>query len=270
MNKRHDFYRKTVYKLISDKKVSVLVCGGGVLDKQVFEMLGFENITISNLDSRMTGDEYHPYKWRYENAECLSFPDKSFDFVVIHAAIHHATSPHKVLTEMYRVARVGILAFESRDSLVMRLLERYGFAQTYEHAAVYFNECKFGGVNNTEIPNYIYRWSEREVEKTIQSYAPCFKHKYTYTYGTAYPCTPELEKKGLLKGCLLRVLQPLYKIFVRVFPRQQNLFAFYIEKPVAGSDALLPWLLFDEGEENVVFNREWAEKNYKNNAKPSV
>ena len=118
-DQREIFYLNCVCNLINDKSSSILVCGGGTLDKSIFEKAGFKNVTISNLDSRMNENEYNPFKWKYENAESLSFNSGSFDFVVIHAAIHHASSPHRVLTEMYRVARKGVLAFESRDSTIM-------------------------------------------------------------------------------------------------------------------------------------------------------
>jgi SAM-dependent methyltransferase len=262
MDERQLFYENVVNELILSKNASILVCGGDDLDKKVFEKLGFHDVVISNIDSRMKGDEFSPFAWKYENAESLSFSAESFDYVVIHAAIHHAYSPHKVLTEMYRVSRIGVLAFESRDSAMMRFLERYGFTQTYEHAAVYYNDCKYGGVNNTDIPNYIYRWSEREIEKTIQSYAPYYSHRYTYRYGTAFPCTPELETKGRLKYIFLKCMRPLYQVFVKLFPRQQNLFAFMIEKPIKNSDSLFPWLLFDNNEKKITFNTEWGNNKY--------
>ena len=228
---RELFYHNVVNELISSKKASILVCGGGHLDKMCFEKLGFSDVVISNLDSKIIEDEFSPFKWKYENAESLSFSDKSFDYVVIHAAIHHASSPHKMLTEMYRVAKIAILAVESRDSIVMRFMEKYGFSQTYEHSAVYYNECKYGGVNNTEIPNYIYRWTEREIEKTIQSYDPYYVHKFIYRYGANFPATSELESKAMLKVIFLKCMRPLYQVFIKLFPRQQNLFAFFIEKP---------------------------------------
>lgn len=265
MNEREVFYLDGVRDLICDKSASILVCGGGELDKDIFERLGFANVTISNLDTRMRGDEYAPYKWKYENAESLSFCDNSFDYVIIHAAIHHASLPHKVLVEMYRVAGKGVLAFESRDSGVMRFLDRYGFTQAYEHAAVYYSDCKYGGVNNTEVPNYIYRWTEREIEKTVQSYAPHLKHNFIYIYGNAFPSTPELENNGWIKIFLLRLARPVYGVFVKIFPRQQNLFAFYIEKPSL-ADSLMPWLVFDDGEQKIKFNKEWGDRNYKNPA----
>lgn len=262
MNARHLFYKRIVSKLIENRNGSILVCGGGTLDKEVLQESGFQNVTISNLDTRMTGDEFAPFKWKYENAESLTFPAESFDYVVIHAAMHHCFLPHKVLTEMYRVARKGVLAFESRDSATMRLLERLGVACSYEHAAVYFNDCRYGGVNNTEIPNYVYRWTELEIEKCIQAYAPYFKHKYVFEYGSAFPATAELESKNALKRYLLRLVSPLYRGFVKIFPNQQNLFAFYIEKPVREPGAFFPWLRYDENK-NVTFNRQWGEKKYK-------
>lgn len=262
MDQRETFYLNCVCNLIKDKNCSILVCGGGTLDKNIFEKLGFHDVTISNLDSRMKENEYNPFKWKYENAESLSFDSESFDFVVIHAAIHHASSPHKVLTEMYRVARKGVLAFESRDSVIMRFLEKFGFTQVYEHAAVFYNDCKYGGVNNTEIPNYIYRWTEREIEKTIASYAPNCKHKFIYKYGTAFPCTPQSENKGQFKVFLLKFIHPFFCVFVKLFPKQQNLFSFFIEKPVI-LNSLFPWLFIDNNSGKIIFNKEWGSKRYK-------
>ena len=144
----------------------------------------------------------------------------------------------------------------------MRLMERLGFAQVYEPTAVYMNDCKFGGVNNTEIPNFIYRWTEREVEKTIQSYSPLYKHNILYSYGTALPCTPELEKGAKIKRILITVLRPVYLLFAGIFFRQQNQFAFFVEK--SGSPAaLFPWLTPGESEGEVRFSKEWGDRQYR-------
>lgn len=262
MRDRNKFYQEVVNKLIFPKSQSILVCGAGDLDKRIFEESGFENVTISNLDVRANAKDFAPFKWSFQNAESLSFVDKSFDYVIIHAAIHHASVPHKVLTEMYRVAKKGVLAFEARDSLLMRFLERLELTQIYEHAAVYFNDCRYGGVNNTEIPNFVFRWTEREVEKTIQAYAPYYKHKITYKYGSAFPCTPDLEIKGQIKSYILKFLRPFYWLFSKAFPRQQNLFAFFVEKPQT-YESLFPWLKYDKKQNKVTFNKEWGQKKYK-------
>ncbi len=262
MIERATFYRDVVHAQIKDREASILVLGGGPLDKDTLEELGFTRVTISNLDERMTGNEFAPFEWKYENAESLSFSDESFDYVIIHAAIHHAYSPHRVLTEMYRVATIGALAFESRDSMIMRYCVTFGLTQEYEHSAVYYNDCRYGGVGNTEIPNYIYRWTESEIEKTINSYSPCFKHSFTYRYGTAFPALLRYEKRGKMKLIAVKVMGALCWLFTKMFPKQQNLFAFYIKKPDP-VEAILPWLVRDDKESKVTFNKQWGEQRYK-------
>jgi hypothetical protein len=51
-------------------------------------------------------------------------------------------------------------------------------------------------------------------------------------------------------------------VFVKLFPKQQNLFAIHVKKP-AFPDALYPWLSFDEKEKKVTFNKEWGDQLYK-------
>lgn len=262
MNERLNFYLESVTTLIKDIDSSILVCGGGKLDKSIFEKLGFINVTICNLDARLNENIFNPYKWKYENAESLSFDDNSFDYVVIHAAIHHASLPHKVITEMYRVAKVGMLAIEGRDSLLIKMMEKIGLTSNYEHAAVYYNDCIYGGINNTEIPNFVYRWTEREIEKCIKSFAPHFIHKFIYRYGTAFPALASLEEKAKLKLYFLKGARPLYNLFIKVFPKQQNLFAFYIKKP-SNQEDIFPWIIFDENEQLFRFNKEWGDQKYK-------
>jgi SAM-dependent methyltransferase len=262
VSERAGFYEDVVRRRISDKDASILVCGGGKTDARTFAKLGYRNVTMSNVDTRIDECDYSPYQWKFENAEALSFADGTFDYVVIHAAIHHASSPHKVLLEMYRVARKGMLAFEARDSALMHCLERFNLAVTYEHAAVYYNDCKCGGVNNTDIPNFVFRWTEREIEKTIQSYAPHCRHTFMYEYGTGFPCAAELEAKGSLKHAFLVTMQPFYWLFTKIFVKQQNLFAFYVAKPSI-PDTLFPWLIFDQQEQRIRFDKRWGDLKYR-------
>jgi hypothetical protein len=89
MEERINFYKRTVNELIPLKTDSILICGAGNLDKNVLEDSGFEVVTISNLDSRAKPEEFAPFEWSFQNAEDLSFDNESFDYVVIHSAIHH-------------------------------------------------------------------------------------------------------------------------------------------------------------------------------------
>jgi ubiquinone/menaquinone biosynthesis C-methylase UbiE len=259
-NTRTTFYENTISKWIEDKNSSVLVVGGGTTDRNVFYKLGFTNVIISNLDSRLRGDEFSPYQWSFQKAEDLNTKNDAFDFVVVHAALHHCESPHRALLEMYRTAKTSIIAFESRDSLLMNFLELIGLTPSYEYVAVHFNGGKFGGVNNSEIPNYIYRWKEREVEKTISTYAPYAKHKYYYEYGSDVPSSFNAESKAIFKKILVAFANPFYRMFVLLFPKQQNLFAFRVDKPDLNRD-LQQWVKLENGE--IKFNNEWADELYK-------
>ena len=150
-----DFYSETLRRLLNDGWIglnsSVLVVCGGGYDRDVFHGLGFRRVTISNLDSRLDsrrdGSEFAPYPWSLQDVERLRFEDGAFDFVVVHQGLHHCHSPHRGLLEMYRVARRGMLAFEPRDTRLVRLGVRLGFGQEYEIAAVAGNGLRAGGVS---------------------------------------------------------------------------------------------------------------------------
>src|ERR1700754_1642004 len=180
----NDFYLQTLRELLNDGWLrldsSVLVVCGGGYDRDIFYTLGFRHVTISNLDSRLTGDEFAPYPWSRQDAENLDFEDGTFDFVVVHQGLHHCRSPHQGLLEMYRLARRGVVAFEPRDTRLVRLGVRLGFGQEYEVAAVAGNGLQFGGGGDSATPNFVYRWTKREIEKTIHTFAPEGRARFRY------------------------------------------------------------------------------------------
>ena len=180
-----------------------------------------------------------PYAWERQDAEALGHDDGSFDWGVVSAGLHHCRSPHVALLELYRVARRGLLALEARDSALMRAAIRLGVADEYELTAVADNAFSSGGVRNSAVPNYVYRWTEREVEKTIRSAAPHARDEFVWFHELELPLSV-LEvgggRRGLAKA--LRALQPAARAVARVAPGQANLFAFAVLK----SDELQPWL----------------------------
>jgi ubiquinone/menaquinone biosynthesis C-methylase UbiE len=223
------FYAEILRKTGIPRDQSVLVVCGGELDRNALLEEDFASVTISNLDERMRGDEFAPYAWSFQDAEGLTYPDGSFDYCVVHAGLHHCASPHRALLEMYRVARRGVLAFEARDSLLMRAAVRANRMPLYEACAVRSHGFRYGGVRNTGVPNYIYRWTETEVEKTIASYAPHAPHCIRYYYGLRIP-----EERLPFAGrprlrWLSRGAKQLVELSTRLFQKQGNLFAFYIE-----------------------------------------
>ena len=245
MNRRLKFYSDTLIRWIPDRRASILVVAGGANDRDVLHRLGFVNVVLSNLALNMNPADVSPFRWSRQDVEALNYVEGEFDFVVVHAGLHHCRSPHRGLLEMYRVARKAVVAFEPPDNLAVRAMMRIGLAQTYENAAVRSNDGKGGGVNNTATPNFVYRFTEREIEKAVQSFAPIAHHRFNYAYGYDEPTPEFIGKRGIKHGAV-RLLMPLYRLLGLCFPKQGNLFAFRIGKPKLPED-LLPWLVVKDG-----------------------
>jgi len=249
-HERSSFYRRVLERLLEQgvlrRDMSVLVVAGGSADRDAFRAAGFERVLISNVDESVAAEQLEPYEWSYQDAENLGFEDESFDVAVVSAGLHHCRSPHRALLELYRVARVAAIALESRDSALMRLAVRLGAVDEYELAAVAAHHLESGGVANTSTPNYVYRWSEREVEKTVASFAPHVRHRIHFFREFELPEALVESDRGTRAG-VLRAATPFVSAITRVLPSQANLFAFAIEKPRVPDD-LQPWMRFDDGE----------------------
>jgi SAM-dependent methyltransferase len=219
----------------------VLVVCGGDFDKEVLSSCGFGNVTISNLDERMRGDEFAPFAWSFQDAEDLTFSDESFDYVMVHAGLHHCASPHRALLEMYRVAREGIVVIEARDNSLMKLAIALGRVPSYEVAAVRANNFLHGGVRNSSVPNFIYRWTEREIQKTIASYAPHAAHRIRFFYGLRFPPGRLPFHSSPRLSWITRAIEGMVRALATVMPRQGNQFGFFVPKPRSAD--LFPWML---------------------------
>ena len=258
-----DFYVDVVRRLV-DRGVlrphsRVLVACGGEHDRDALLQCGLRDVTISNLDARMRGDEFAPYAWSFQDAERLDFADGAFDFAIVHNGLHHCHSPHRALCELYRVARVGVLVFEPYDGPLARLAVRLGFGQDYEVAAVFDNGMTFGGVGNSAIPNYVYRWTEGEVRKAIRSYAPVGHHHFAFHYALRVPWTRLRMLRGRLRLAATAAALPLLRLGTMLVPRLCNNFAFVVLKPRLPEE-LLPWLRLEDGA--VALDREWLGARY--------
>jgi SAM-dependent methyltransferase len=149
---------------------TVLVQFAGAFDRDVASRLGLVNATFVNLapdspsarlDEATQGDAHR-----------MDLTDASFDHVIGHAGLHHCSRPHQALHEMYRIARKTVVAVENQDSPLMRLAARAGLAGVYEFAAVADGGGTTGGVDGTGVPNHVYRWTRREVDKTVRTFDP--------------------------------------------------------------------------------------------------
>jgi hypothetical protein len=230
------FYRDTLIGLVADGVVApddrLLVACGGPVDRDTLVAIGFTDVVITNLDERMSGDEYAPYEWRREDAESLTAADDSVEWGLVHHGLHHCASPHRALGELLRVGRKGAIVFEARDSLVVRAGVRLGLVEEYEVTAVAANDGRWGGVSNGPVPNHVYRWTEREVRKTVRSLLPAHQHDIRFAYGLEVPA----DRLGRRR--VVRVAQALAPVAERLAPRQGNQFAFVVAKNVRPQ----PWL----------------------------
>jgi SAM-dependent methyltransferase len=253
------FYIATIAEWLPRRDQSVLVIGAEQNDLEVFQDLGFTRVTLLNLGGRHSA--LGP-GWSFVQGDghALPFPDASFDAVVAHATLHHCRRPHAVVLEMYRVAKRCAVFIEARDSFLMRLAERFGFTQSYEVTAVHYNDGRRGGVDDTAVPNYIYRWTERDLEKTIATFAPHVQHRFHYRYGVALPQTPAAMRRAPVRAVIVSFLRLLVRPLSAILGRQGNLFGAKIDKP-EGLAGLHPWLTIDmQGE--VGLDRDWAHSHF--------
>jgi len=258
-----NFYTKTLKQILKNKIISkddsVLVIAGGEKDRNVFYNCGFKNVTISNLDFHGGITDYKPFLWKREDAENLSSKDSTFDWVFVHAGLHHCASPHRGLCEMLRVSKKGVVVFESRDSFLNTIANKLKLAPSYELEPCILSNGKNGGVRNSHIPNFVYKWTEKEVQKTVNSFMPEYKHKYYFFYGLLIPIQRLTMSNNIFIRGLGFIAKYLTPIIVLFFKKQGNLFAFVVVK----NQKLQPWLIKENDE--ISFNLEYSNKNYNPN-----
>lgn len=248
-----DFYSRILLKLVAegglDPSAPTLVIAGDDCDRDALLAAGFSDVTISNLASMGEGD-YSPYRWAHHDAEAIDLPDGSVDQVIEHMGLHHCASPHKALLEMYRVSRRAVLAFENRDSLAIRAAIGMGLSHYHELDAVRINGLTQGGLRNGPVPNYVYRWTEREVEKTVSCGDPAHEVPIRFFYDTRFPEARVRRLRGAKRLAFEAARLP-YALGARLFPRQSNVFGMFIDK---AARQRRPWM----NETADGLNAEWA------------
>ncbi len=261
----HDsFYADVVRQLIQRGEMrsedKVLVVAGGPLDRDVLKECGRTKATISNLDVRMDASLYEPFDWSHQDAEKLSYADGEFDWCIEHNGLHHCHSPHKALLEMCRVAKKGVVFFEPYDNLMTRIGVFFGVGQDFEHAAVYYNNCKYGGVRNTPIPNYIYRWTRQEIKKTVLCNHPYGPHRFEFVHKIRIPWVALRGRKNKLPLLMACAAWPFLAILSWIAPSQSNCFAAVIFNPDLSRETF-PWLT-PSANGLPTLNSKWLEERY--------
>ena len=248
-----EFVKQTIVEFIADRNASILVCGSAQSEREILRDLGYKNVTFTGMDMR---DKVNlGIVSKFENVEDLSYGSDAFDYAIIKDVIHHTSLPHKAITELFRVSRKGFLVFEGRDSFLIRAASKIGLTEQFEVAGNFNGH----GVNGTDIPNFIFRWTEREVEKTLKSYAPQFNHFVSYRYYSNYPNGHGFRPLGKL---LIKILRPAYSLLISALPKQQNIMAFFVLKPKS-PDNLKPWLSHSPESDEITVNRDWIRRAYR-------
>lgn len=252
----NDFYFDVVKSIGFTPEDDVLVVCGGPYDARALANCGLKKVVISNVDHHAGVTDLSPYTWEYQDAEALTRKDLSVDWTVVNAGLHHCASPHKALCEMLRVSRKGVIVLESRDSLLMRLANLLGLSPRFETEPALLTNGKWGGYRNTNIPNFIYRWTEREFEKTVSSYAPADIFKFNYRYAFRLPFQRMQMSKNPLKRGVVKVLSFARVLFETFMPKQGNSFALIARR----TGNLQPWLTRNGKEIDV--NMDYIRQNY--------
>ena len=225
---RFKFYQNQILKFLNKSK-SILVLGASSDEASLFYKLQFKRVALSNIDlAQLKGAEKYKFKKiKIDFRNLFKIKNNSYDYVVVHASIHHTSRPHNILSEMYRIAKHGILIVESNDSFIMRLSVKLNFSEDFEKSAL--NENTYvGGVDGSNIPNYVYRWTEREIRKLFYSYQPDKKINIIFNYQNNI--FNENLSNNLIKKIIITFSYIFLKIIFFLFPKQQNLMSIYIDK----------------------------------------
>lgn len=195
---------------------AVLAICAGEFDRSLCELVGLTNTTLTNLDTArgttQHGKTARQGPWHSADAHALPFDDDAFAVAFVSDGLHHCQRPHLALTEMCRVASRAIVVIESRDSTAMRAGSRLGFVRSYEINGRLLESRTHGGMNFGPIPNYVYRWTEREFEKTVRSFDPTKEWSFDFYHAMHVP-----PKSGLLPRIAAGAVRALA-------PRQGNAF----------------------------------------------
>jgi SAM-dependent methyltransferase len=175
------------------------------------------------------------------DVENLPYPDASYDAVIVHSGLHHCTSPHRGMLEMYRVAKRCIILFEPADNLVTRLSQKLGIGQSYEFAAVQGNRLECGGWRNTSVPNWVYRFTASEIRQTINCAAPFGLHRFHFYYRTRVPWRQLRVRRNKLPLVIATVAAPVLRMLDAIGPLASNNIAAVVVKPDLREEKF-PWL----------------------------
>jgi len=181
------------------------------LDAMRLRMRGAGNVLPTSIDIALLEDSKNRgliSDFSEENAERLSFKDRSFDYAFCKEAYHHFPRPMIALYEMLRVSRKGVILIEPNDRLssvlrrVIAPLKRILGGPTHMDATAY-----------EESANYAYPIHWREIEKVALGLN--FPQVAFKGLNDAYVAGIEFEPADIAKSSMYRRLR--IKVAIRDF-----------------------------------------------------
>jgi SAM-dependent methyltransferase len=226
---RWNFVIKNILKYLP-RKSKILVVSPSSQEVNFFFEKNYQDVTFgvySKNDLKSLSSNAKFGNFIKIDARYIRFKDKYFDYTFANAILHHIDLPHLAVSELYRVSKRGVLIIEGNDSLVMRISTYFNFSEEYEKSAT-INEQ--GGLLGTSIPNYVYRWKEREIIKLLNSYNPEIFHKIYFAYDFYLKNEGVKKIHSVFKAIIRIILEPFLNIFLFIFRKQGNLISIYIDK----------------------------------------
>jgi len=178
--------------------------------------------------------------FRKENAESLSFPDASFDFVFCKESYHHFPRPMRALHEMLRVARRAVLLIEPNDQACPE-----GVVTTLSRMAKDLIKKMLGRPTHyhdfEDAGNYVYSISRREMQKVALGLGlrtVAFRGVNDY-YMRGVEFEPAVEESALFRQVSAKISR--YDLLCRLGINQPGLLAAILFKdpPAAGLKSAL-------------------------------
>jgi ubiquinone/menaquinone biosynthesis C-methylase UbiE len=179
---RHDRMRQPLRSIIStDVNASWLTVGDGRFGTDAHWIInaGAQHVHASDISEtllKIGSEKGFIADYSAQNAESLSFKDRSFDYIYCKEALHHFPRPYMALYEMFRVAKKGVILTEPRDQVPDRGPLA---AMIYGFKSIFLRKREIAHTFEP-VGNYVHSISERELDKfllgmhyTYVAYAGC-------------------------------------------------------------------------------------------------
>jgi len=164
---RHERMQKTVVPLVKAyPKATWMTIGDGSYGSDAYFLRGIgADVLATNLNEerlKIAMKKGFIDKFKAENAEKISFPDNSFDFVLCKEAYHHFPRPPMAFYEMLRVVRRAVILIEPQETCKKKIL---GYAKDILKMILRRDKSTVFEPSG----NHIFRVNIREIEKMMTS-----------------------------------------------------------------------------------------------------